>query len=79
MVTDHTTPRPWLSITIFNNQKSEDCSNITIMVIKVNRFGEFKNSKPCTSCQALLKKHGVRKVVYSDGLGHLVISKVSDL
>lgn len=37
----------------------------TIYVARVNNFGIDRNSKPCSNCQALIEKHGIKKVVYT--------------
>jgi hypothetical protein len=40
-----------------------------LLVIRVNKQGELRNSKPCRDCQKFLEKcmreYGLRKVVYS--------------
>jgi deoxycytidylate deaminase len=42
----------------------------TIIVLRVSRSGSFAIAKPCQICQAVLREHGVKKVIYSveDGL-----------
>lgn len=41
----------------------------TLVVVRVNKQGEYLNSKPCDSCKKFLdkciEKYGLRKVVYS--------------
>ena len=43
-----------------------DC---VLIVIRVNKHGELRNSKPCPGCQKFLekcmRKYGLRKVIYS--------------
>ena len=42
-------------------------SGTTIYIVRVNRGGDFKMSKPCTMCEEVLKFCGVKKVVYTTG------------
>ena len=37
-----------------------------IIVVKVNREGDLVNSKPCRVCMSLIKRTGIKKVLYSD-------------
>jgi hypothetical protein len=41
----------------------------TLVVVRVNKHGEYLNSKPCSGCQKFLEKcireYGLRKVCYS--------------
>ena len=37
----------------------------TLYVIRINRRGEFRLSKPCCMCHEVLKHVGVKKVIYS--------------
>jgi hypothetical protein len=40
-----------------------------LLVVRINKAGDFLNSKPCADCQKFLEKcmrdYGLRKVVYS--------------
>ena len=40
-----------------------------LLVVRINKQGDFLNSKPCADCQKFLEKcmrdYGLRKVVYS--------------
>ena len=38
----------------------------------VTRGNTNRMSKPCTSCQALLEKHGISRVIYTDEHGNLL-------
>lgn len=40
-------------------------SNSTVYVVRINRQGQAKLSKPCTMCEKAMKFCGVKKVVYS--------------
>ena len=37
----------------------------TVYVVRINREGEFRLSKPCPMCHEVLKFCGIRKVVYT--------------
>ena len=37
----------------------------TVFVVRVNRRGEYRMSKPCPMCEDVLKFVGVKKVVYT--------------
>ena len=37
----------------------------TVYVARVGKRGEIKNSKPCTTCQAVLEHVGVKRVFYT--------------
>jgi len=37
----------------------------TIYVARVGKRGDIKNSKPCPTCQAVLKHVGVKKAIYT--------------
>lgn len=49
---------------------------LTLVVVRYNRLGDLRNSKPCHHCIELMKICGVRWVVYSDDYGNLVKEKV---
>jgi tRNA(Arg) A34 adenosine deaminase TadA len=36
-----------------------------VYVCRINRVGEFRNSKPCSMCHAALKHVGVKRVYYT--------------
>ena len=37
----------------------------TIYVVRINRSGDFRLSKPCSMCHEVLKYCGIKKVVYT--------------
>jgi deoxycytidylate deaminase len=39
----------------------------TVFVVRVNKLGEYRMSKPCPMCEEVLKFVGVKKVVYTTG------------
>jgi deoxycytidylate deaminase len=54
-----------------NRQKTD-----TILVIRINNKKKLMNSKPCLSCQAILKHFGIKKAYYSDKNGEINILKL---
>ena len=42
-----------------------DPKKCILIVFRVNKNGELRNSKPCPSCETLIKKKGVGLVMYS--------------
>lgn len=40
-----------------------------VIVVRVNRLGEFRPSKPCSSCEAVLKRAKVKNVIWTSGPG----------
>jgi arginyl-tRNA--protein-N-Asp/Glu arginylyltransferase len=49
------------------------------MVIHMTRQGEIKDSKPCQHCLDMLRKNGIRKIIYSNEHGNLVSQRVRDV
>lgn len=43
----------------------EDCSRNTLYVVRVNRKGDYADSKPCEYCQKEIDKANVGRVVYT--------------
>lgn len=57
---------------IFKNVKKfrklkKRLSKITIVVIRADKYGTLKNSKPCRKCVEMLKLYGFKNVYYSTG------------
>lgn len=46
-------------------------SSIKIVVVRVNKNGELKNSKPCDSCMNILDTLGVTRLCWSDEKGEI--------
>lgn len=40
-------------------------SNTKLVVIRINRFGEFQNSRPCKDCYSVIQGLNINKVWYS--------------
>ena len=49
--------------------RKTDIIGSTILVLRINATGELKTSLPCTKCLKLLRRRGVRKVIYSTAVG----------
>jgi deoxycytidylate deaminase len=47
-----------------------------IIVIRVNKNGRLRNSRPCNDCIDILKKLGIRRVHYSDSDGNILVEQV---
>ena len=41
----------------------------TVIVCRINRSGDIRMAKPCVKCQTIMKKIGIRKVIYSTNFG----------
>lgn len=46
---------------------------INVVVIRVNKCGELKMSKPCQNCQNIMKDFGIKKCYFSNDLGKFEI------
>lgn len=60
-----------------NNRKP-----ITIVVIRVDKRGELKNSRPCGKCidaMSILRGYKVKKVYYSTEVGEIRMERLSSL
>jgi deoxycytidylate deaminase len=49
---------------ILNVHRSKT-KNATVYVVRINKRGDFRLSKPCNMCQKLLRHVGVKRVVYT--------------
>lgn len=50
-----------------------------ISIVRINKAGEIRPSKPCSICQEALKAFGVHQVVYTNSHGFSVTEKVDEL
>lgn len=50
-----------------------------MIVIRVNKNNELRNSRPCNDCIISLNKRGIRKIIYSNEFGNLVYEFVKDM
>jgi deoxycytidylate deaminase len=44
-------------------------TNTTLYVVRILDVG-FGNSKPCSHCQSMLKRNGIRKIKYTDRINN---------
>ena len=51
-------------------------SGASIFVVRINRLGKLRLSKPCTMCHDVLKFTGVKKVYYSTNDGSIEMYKL---
>jgi len=49
----------------FKNLTNIDFSKTNLVTTRIDRNGEIRNSKPCTSCQNLIKFLNPKKIFYS--------------
>ena len=49
------------------------------MVVRLNKNGELKNSRPCTNCIKTMLFYNIKKVIYSDDSGNLITEKVMNM
>lgn len=59
-----------------NNKKAID---LTLVVVRYDRHGNLKNSKPCLSCTQLIYKFNINKVSYSSEDGTMITVRTRDL
>ena len=50
-----------------------DCSDYTLVVMRVRKDGTLGNSKPCLGCQHVMQQVGFKSVYYSDGAGNFAL------
>lgn len=53
--------------------------NASILVVRFNKKGELKLSRPCTVCVNLLNKYGIKKVRYSDENGTIIKAGITKI
>lgn len=46
--------------------------SLKVVILRTNRFGQLRISKPCSNCQTLLDGLGINKIWYSDSQGNIV-------
>jgi deoxycytidylate deaminase len=52
--------------------KIKRCVGADLVVVRLNKNGTFGNSRPCNTCIAKMKKHGIRKVFYTTNTGKMI-------
>lgn len=50
-----------------------------LLVLKFNKQGELRDSKPCSQCKEYIKKKGFKEVYYSTNEGTIEKSKIDDM
>ncbi len=46
--------------------------SLNIVVLRLNKFGQFGMSKPCKSCSTVLEAYGLNRIWYSDENGDII-------
>lgn len=59
--------------------KKRKIDNIRIINIRFSNEGEIKNSKCCSLCAKVLKRIGVKEVIYSTNDGYFVKEKINTI
>lgn len=57
---------------VINNIPEDVLSDLSLLVVRVNRKGELTCAKPCQSCFKALLDVGLKKVYYTDYTGEVV-------
>ena len=67
-------PRGWIhaEASALVHVKRSQMHGATMLVVRVNPKGLLRDSKPCTKCLRLLRRRGIRKVVYSTSAGNFL-------
>jgi pyrimidine deaminase RibD-like protein len=47
------------------HEAGNNAKGAILYVARVNKQGEARNSKPCNECSKLIKKSGIKKVIYT--------------
>ncbi len=47
-------------------------NSLNIVVLRLNKFGEFGQSKPCLNCQTVLRAYGLTRIYWSDSDGQII-------
>jgi len=58
------------------NMPRDSTEGADIYVVRVNKTGEIRNSKPCPMCYQAMKFVGIKRVFYSTGEGHYEMMKL---
>lgn len=59
--------------------KARTISKFEVWVVRLDRLGNFVNSKPCFHCRNSLLKLGIHKIVYTNERGDFVKSDLRNL
>jgi hypothetical protein len=66
-------------LSIFEKIPKRIVKGMDLIVIRVNKGSQLRNSRPCKDCIDELKRIGIRKVYYSDDTGNIVYEFVEDM
>lgn len=58
---------------------AEDNQVEEISIVRLNKAGDFRPSKPCPICIEAIKAFGVRFIIYVNSTGTIVSEKVNEL
>ena len=52
---------------------------MVLIVLRLGKNYEYKNSRPCAHCIQILQKYGIHKVIYSNDIGGFYQEIVDDM
>lgn len=61
------------------NYYPKNTKGMDILIIRVGKGGDLRNSRPCNSCIDKLNQKGIRKVYYSNEQGDIVYEFIDDM
>ena len=59
-----------------SDNKKNDKNKLSMMVIRINKKGEIRNSKCCVMCVSQMKAFNIKIVYYTDDDGSIIREKV---
>lgn len=60
---------------IFKVKNKENLKGATMFVYRQTKNGDMANARPCKMCYELIKKHGIKRIVYTTPFG-IIVEKV---
>ena len=60
--------------TYLAKNKPRNLTKCTLVIIRINRQGDIRSSKPCAECVKHLKHYGIKKIFYSSDDGFEFVS-----
>jgi deoxycytidylate deaminase len=60
-------------------ETSKKLKMYTLVVFKLDKEGNYKNSRPCQHCIETMKKFGINKVIYSNEYGGLSVEHIKTM
>lgn len=67
------------AIACIRKLKKRKIHNLTIINVRFTSEGEIKNSKCCSLCAKLLKRFGIKEVIYSNDKGYFIKEKIDKI